>query len=221
MVFFVIIILGIYISIKNKQASQLAELARIKNEYSVEDEQELKNIYEQTIKEKQLQSLEENPWSGNVEPITVGAGTEDSPYIIENPEQLAFLSQEVNNGNNYEGKFFKITNSINLDNKKFTPIGIGTNNEMQEDEWYTNQNSFKGIIDGQNNIITNINIEENNIYGVGLVGILDEGGVIKNLQIYNGAIIGKERVGAVVGACRGIVENCLNKAQVIAQVDER
>ena len=36
MVFFVIIILGIYISIKNKQASQLAELARIKNEYSVE-----------------------------------------------------------------------------------------------------------------------------------------------------------------------------------------
>lgn len=220
MVFFVIIILGIYISIKNKQASQLAELARIKNEYSVEDEQELKNMYEQTIKEKQLQSLEENPWSGNVEPITVGAGTEDSPYIIENPEQLAFLSQEVNNGNNYEGKFFKITNSINLDNKKFTPIGIGTNNEMQEDEWYTNQNSFKGIIDGQNNIITNINIEENNIYGVGLVGILDEGGVIKNLQIYNGAIIGKERVGAVVGACRGTVENCLNKAQVIAQVDE-
>ena len=35
-------------------------------------------------------------WDGSSEPWTHGSGTHDDPYLIETPQQLAFLAQTVN-----------------------------------------------------------------------------------------------------------------------------
>ena len=50
----------------------------------------------------------------------------ESEYIIDSAEELAWFSQEVNNGNTFEGNCIFITGNINLDNKGWTAIGNGT-----------------------------------------------------------------------------------------------
>lgn len=62
-------------------------------------------------------SNEVNYWDGTVAAsYSSGDGTETNPFIISNPEELALLSQEVNNGNTYDGKYFKLANNIHLNN---------------------------------------------------------------------------------------------------------
>lgn len=64
-----------------------------------------------------------------------GSGTEADPYLIANAEQLAYLANSVNNGNNYAGKYLKLTADIWLNDitkanwssdspKAWSPIGL-------------------------------------------------------------------------------------------------
>ena len=51
-----------------------------------------------------------------------GTGTEEDPYQIATAEQLAKLSKDVSEGNNYQGKFFVLTENINLSSHRLIPI---------------------------------------------------------------------------------------------------
>lgn len=55
-----------------------------------------------------------------------GSGTSSSPYLISNAEQLArlaYLSNDATNYANYQSKYYKLTDDIDLSGKIWTPIG--------------------------------------------------------------------------------------------------
>ncbi len=67
-----------------------------------------------------------------------GSGSETDPYIISNDLELAKLAYDVNKGTATAGKYFKLSNDINLDKALWIPIG-STNYE---------EKYFNGKFDG-------------------------------------------------------------------------
>lgn len=83
------------------------------------------------------------PWDGTRgNSFAFGDGTQGSPYLISDGAELAYLADQVNAGNMYEGKYFQLTHSIDLGGRNWTPIGTFTN-------------SFRGIFDGAGHTISN------------------------------------------------------------------
>lgn len=86
-------------------------------------------------------------WDGTTaESIKYGDGSNDNPYLITSANELAYIATQVNNGTSYENKYFHLLIDIDLDNKEWTPIG-------------DNDNSFKGIFDGNGHVISNATIK--------------------------------------------------------------
>lgn len=85
-----------------------------------------------------------------------GTGTEADPYQIATAEQLAKLSKDVSEGNNYQGKFFKLTENIDLSSHRWIPIGI----YKWELSGATTYNWFEGFIDGNNKTISGLIVDE-------------------------------------------------------------
>lgn len=111
-----------------------------------------------------------------------GNGTQSNPYFITKASELAYLAQQVNNGNTYENNYFQLIRDIDLNGEQWTPIG-------------TTQNSFRGIFDGTGHIISNADIslsktlptENVESYGIfGSIGGSDNtDSVVKNVEISN------------------------------------
>ena len=104
--------------------------------------------------------------STELEPIKFnmqGEGTEESPYIIANAKDWKNATLKVKGG-----YYFKIDNDLDFENEKFYMLG-------------TYNNQFDGVLLGNNNTISNVNISG---YNSGIVGYLN-GGTIKNLNIEN------------------------------------
>ena len=194
-----------------------AQDAQNKANESAQKDMEQINELENWLNEKTVGSL--TPWSGETaDSFSSGNGTEEDPYTIETAEQLAFFASQVNAGETFEGKFISIIKSINLGNKEFTPIGVGPTGETpMEWDW---SGYFNGTLDGKGNVITGIKITQPTMHGVGLIGALQEKGTVKNLNIYEGTIIGNTRVGGIIGTSVGKIMNCTNKATIIAQDNE-
>ena len=182
--------------------------AKEKTEHAAKDEERMFSEIEQSMTEY----LE--PWSGNIaSSFASGDGTEVNPYIIENGEQLAYLASKVNAGEKYSGKYISITQSINLGGKEFTPIG----RNIEETDVNNLQTYFDGTLDGKENTITGVKITQTDVDGIGIVGVLGENGTIKNLNTYEGTVIGKYLVGGIVGLNFGKIENCSNNLKITAK----
>lgn len=80
-----------------------------------------------------------------------GDGSKTNPYEIATAKQLAKLARDVNNGNTFRGKYFKLTADINLKNGIWMPIG----------KYYGNVNNrlFFGKFDGNGHVIKNMHIQ--------------------------------------------------------------
>jgi len=170
-------------------------------------------------------------WSpGMITPITPDA---QGIYNVEEPSQLAWVAQQVNGGNTFEGKTIKLAKDINLSNGLWTPIG-------------NNANTFKGTFDGDGKTISNLFIAMGNTNEpAGLFGYLNNG-TIKNFTIDNAdieaytdggvaAVVGKifntgtvedvtvknadiesnRRAGAIAGNSYGAIKNCVAEAIAI------
>ena len=121
-------------------------------------------------------------WDGSIaDGFVWGEGTQDRPYLISSGAELAYLAQEVNNGNSFEGKIFQLARDINLNNRNWTPIG-------------NISNSFKGVFNGSGRTISNATIAisgtltTNQIYSYGFFGSIGDGNsyaIIKNVQFDN------------------------------------
>lgn len=85
-----------------------------------------------------------------------GTGTEADPYQIATAEQLAKLSKEVSEGNEYQGMFFKLTENIDLSSHRWIPIGIN----KWELSGATTYNWFEGFIDGNDKTISGLIVDE-------------------------------------------------------------
>ena len=101
-----------------------------------------------------------------------GMGTEDSPYQISDASKLKALQTQVNDeGFTYKGKYFAITNTVDLGNESWTPIGNG-------------KASFCGSIEGRNNTICGLNVDVKGNAGLFTVlNAIDTNTYIRNLTI--------------------------------------
>ena len=187
-------------------------------------------------------------WDGTVPApnaaYTFGAGggdgsSESTAYIIADAADFAQLMANVNNGTDYDGKFFKLDVDINLDNHEWTPIGTETA-------------QFKGSFNGDHHRITGLKINSAEKY-LGLFGYkknkylinlhvsgdvistnnTNESGNIENHQATGGIVGGsidskvrscsfegtvtaaKGNVGGIVGIQQGMpIENCKNSGTI-------
>lgn len=133
-----------------------------------------------------------------------GKGTAESPYLIEDVDDLKKLAENVKNGTDYEGKYFKQTADIDLEDKEWTPIGTKVyTGEFGQSE----TRHFKGTFDGDGHQIANLTITGRNEY-VGLFGYV-RNATIQNCNVA-GEVSGYNFAGGIVGAVDGKTNNILN-----------
>ncbi len=137
-----------------------------------------------------------------------GDGTEQSPYLIETPEQLAKIANDVHLGNStYSGVYFELAADIDLAGNNWLPIGYnmtGNSNII-----------FDGHFEGNGHKIMNLTVQPyDDKNSSGLFGATGSNFTLRNLTIESGVISGTAIVGALVGYNRGLIENCVNKAEV-------
>jgi hypothetical protein len=133
-------------------------------------------------------------WVDNTMEVSKYAST----YLVSSAEELAYLSKIINNGQlDSTGITIKLTRSIDLANKYFTPIG-------------TESNPFKGTFDGGLYEIKNLTIDKTVKYidGIGdesledckyggLFGVVN-GATIKNVGLENPIIDNVDYAGGIV-----------------------
>lgn len=127
-------------------------------------------------------------------------------YEIGNADQLFWFARQVNVEGNKEIKG-ALTADIDLKNKPWTPIGA-----MGE------ENSFRGVFDGQNYTIRGLNVEGSED-GVGFFGEVRTG-TVKNFTIYGEVVVNAEvdYVGGVIGSICGVNgENDLERNGAVIQ----
>lgn len=124
-----------------------------------------------------------------------GTGTAQDPYQLGTAAQLMTLAGLVNSGNTeYNSKCYKLTADIDLssicsgDNGSWTPIG-------------NSSNSFRGELDGNNQTISGLYIDEPTSNYQGLFGsISDSSAFVKNLKLTDVNITGNNNIGAIAGS---------------------
>lgn len=155
-----------------------------------------------------------------------GSGTQIDPYQIENPQHLRQLAADVNDGNSYEGKYFKMTSSFSCWIEPFTPIGgkyytVGSGSNSS-----TGSRQFRGDFNGNGYTINDLYIcPTEDFYGIGLFGELGAGAHVSNLTIASSqittTIMGWGNCGAIAGTVNSdaIIYNCHVKEGVVVSVD--
>lgn len=131
--------------------------------------------------------------------IVVYADTQNAQAV--NPEQdiiyidSATALKEISKNATTEeftlGKSYALSSDIDLSNEDFTPIPV-----------------FSGILDGQGHTIKGLSISEKSS-DAGLIGLIGEQGVVKNLNIEGNIAPGGSKItaGGVVGTNKGIIDS--------------
>ena len=189
-------------------------------------------------------TLDTNGFTANnvtVEVSLAGEGTEASPYLISSVADLETLRNKVNAGNSYEGQFVKLAADLTL-TEAWTPIGNGTRSSksysgnafkgtfdgdnktisgLKITSTTANDAAIGlfGVVDGgtvKNLTLNNvdINVANSNLAG-GAIGLMLGGATAENITV-NGAIVGYDGVGGIVGrlVINGTIKDCTNNASV-------
>ena len=103
---------------------------------------------------------------------------------------------------------YRLMNDLDSTAAGYTRLASKTANQRKG--WQpigTSGNPFTGSFDGQGYEIRDLFIDRTDENEVGLFGLVDEGGVIKNVGVVNAAVAGKQYVGGLVGNSSGTVSN--------------
>ncbi len=164
-----------------------------------------------------------------------GEGTETNPYQIQYIEDLVTLSNKTNNGDTYEGEWFKLTRDLdfkeNTSYKDHTRTDYGNiNGDENKDNLKTeltsgtgfkpigNKNdnadestAFQGIFNGSGFILNNLYQNTSWDKYTGLFGRIYNA-TIKNLTLKGELKVAKIDSGAVIGSAKGTstIENVIN-----------
>lgn len=134
-----------------------------------------------------------------------GSGTESDPYVLAGASDFIQLSNKVAGGEEYDGKYFTISDQVT------EPIVLSTENGFSPIG--KKGHVFYGSLDGNGKTIDlNLNLPEQS--DVGLFGYCS-GRYIKNLTV-TGSVKGGSFVGGIAGQARMNIMNCHNKATVSA-----
>ena len=148
-------------------------------------------------------------------PFENGSGVdEENAYIIETAEQLAWLAEQINVGNEiYNNKYYELGADIDLsgydescnEGAGWIPIGFFS--------YYV----FKGHFNGAGHIVSNlyINNGSNSYEATGLFGYV-VGGMVKNVGVVGAVVEGGDNTGIVAGyvGIYGNVINCYSTGEV-------
>lgn len=138
--------------------------------------------------------------------LTINGNGETAATAFEIPDlhTLEIFRNTVNIGNEFAGKFFKVTADIDMSTKygagkaSWTPIG-------------NNNARFRGMFDGGRHVIkVYINTAADN---QGLFAYVGNGGTVKNLGV-DGEISGGVNAAGIVALNDGAIKNCYNKAKI-------
>ncbi len=124
--------------------------------------------------------------------------------VIDSAQELANLAWYVNNGKNYAGVAFTLSQDIDLGGLLWTPIGTWDG---------FNGKTFKGTFDGAGHTISGLYLDGTADYQ-GLFGAVS-GATLKNLTV-SGTVTGGSHVAGIValGTDNTTVDNCHNSATV-------
>ena len=144
-----------------------------------------------------------------------GTGTETDPYIIATAGQLIYLRNQVNNGQSYNGMYFRLDADLDMASNSFGD-SIGYINSSYTSFW------FDGHFDGNNHAISNLTITSTNGYTAlfGNVGSGTNESVISDLTL-SGVNITRNKTNygaaALVGQAKYVkIENCIIESGTIA-----
>ena len=162
-----------------------------------------------------------------------GSGLWHDPYIIKTIDDMTKLANDVNGGNSYSSKHFRLEADLDYKNETYVIIG----------DHYVNSNcSFEGVFDGNFHTISNVTLDRTtppssstghpssyNIH-IGLFGQLNPsswGTQVKNLTLSKSAIRGRNGVGGIAGRLNGgfgsaaipiHIENCHVTSDVTIEI---
>jgi len=134
-----------------------------------------------------------------------GSGTENNPYLVENLDNLLWLSTNPISWDKYFTQTGDIdaTETQNWNNGEgFSPVGIS-------------EQSFNGFYDGQNHIIDGIYINRPEDNHQGLFGRI-EFSEVSNLEVTNVLITGHNNCGGLAGTITGnsVISQCSSSGEV-------
>ena len=151
-----------------------------------------------------VSGLDETVWDGSAL-APEGEGTEQSPYLVTTAGNLLWMSEQVKNGNFFDGKYFAMQNDIDLAGASIPAIGYYYKNDSER---YT----FNGIFDGcdfkiKNGSVTPVKQDAafTKEYGYGLFGAIN-GATIKNVTLDKITVKGLGATGVLVGKACGAAE---------------
>ena len=151
------------------------------------------------------------PWSGS--------GTQTAPWRIQYPSQLDLLATNVNNGNDYKGKYFELANDITYTHS--TTWDDATSTENNYTAIGSGEAAFEGTFDGDGHSVSGIRLyrggHDSSADGYqGLFGNVGSYGIIKNLTVNDARITGRYYVGGIAGYALldCTIENCHATATV-------
>ena len=184
---------------EKEEKEKLQEQSDEKTEPQEESKKELPKGISLLMEEENSTAVSENE-AADFE----GEGTAESPYLIEDVDDLKKLAEKVNGGTTYEKTYFKLTANIDLKNEEWTPIGtkVYVGEFGQPESRY-----FQGTFDGDGHQIANLTITGRNEY-VGLFGYV-RNATIQNCNVA-GEVSGYNFAGGIVGAVDGKTNNILN-----------
>lgn len=148
-----------------------------------------------------------------------GEGTQASPYLIKNYNDLCQVQETVNSDNNfnytlttetdtihysrpYLGKYLKLMADIDMTGYDFTPIGNGTH-------------YFAGHFDGNGHTVKGLDVYAGEGYAA-MFGVVDKEGSLSNLTLDDIYVQSKYVYAAALASrCEGPVTNCHVKNSTI------
>ena len=155
-----------------------------------------------------------------------GNGMQNNPYIITTAAELAQLATYVNAGDtNYNDKHYKLANNINL-----SAYGAGFNNGKgwipigKYDHVSGTYNCpFKGVFDGDSNVITGLYINDANLDHAGLFGYITKNSNtsgVSYLRVDSANITGGSFVGGITGRTYGGCHllNCSSSGNIVGSM---
>ena len=125
-----------------------------------------------------------------------GSGTASSPWLIKSAADLTALS-EASRKSSFAGKYFRQTADIDMSGVRgFVPVG-------------TAKSAFNGTYDGDNHIISGLDIDGVGYHFQGLFGAVYTQGVVKNVILRRASLSGSGYyLGLLAGYSQGRIENC-------------
>jgi len=146
-------------------------------------------------------------WDGTAD--TAWYTNDATDYTLYTAEELAGLAKLVNEGNDFKGITINLGYNMDLDNKKWTPIG-------------KDGAAFGGTLDGNHYVISNLMISGTS--KVGLVGNAGNAASIENITIENATVYGNHYVGTVLGygylSANSLAGCFVNNATVVCTPDK-